>query len=54
MNYGDLLIYFAFIPAIVGIISAILIFIFFQRHNIPANIIFWGFPLSDILGNTKI
>jgi hypothetical protein len=43
MNYGDVLIFFAFISAIVGIISALLFTIFLQKHKILANIIFWGF-----------
>ena len=53
MNYGDFLIFFALIPATVGIISAVLIIIFLQRHNIPANIIFWGFYFVRYLRQYK-
>ncbi len=53
MNYGDLLILFAIISAIGGIISAILITIFLQRHNIPATIIFWGFYFVRYLRQYK-
>ena len=42
MNYGDFLMLFAFIFAIGGIVSAVLITIFLQRHNIQATILFWG------------
>ena len=53
MNYGDILIFFAFILAIGGIISAVLITFFLQRHNIPANIIFWGFYFIRYLRHYK-
>ena len=53
MNYGDFLIFFAFIPALVSVISAVLLTIFLQKHNIPANIIFWGFYFVRYLRQYK-
>ena len=43
MNYGEFLLFFALIPALIGIISAVLITIFLQRHKIRTNIFLWGF-----------